>query len=281
MKKKFLTCIMALTLGTMMFTGCASKAEGAAGAEAKGVKITIVGSTTVAEPMEELVALYKEEGCPDNIEVQGNGSSAGIKAGIDKTADIGMASRELSDEEKSAGLTETIIAHDGIAVVVNPKNTVSDLTTEQIKDIFEGKITNWSEVGGADQAIVVIAREAGSGTRGAFEEIVGLIGEDKGSTIVQTALVSEGTGAVMGSVATKDASIGFVSEGYLDDTVKAVSIGGVECKVENVKDKTYPIARPLILVTQPDVKQEAQNVIDFILSDKGQEVISEKYITVK
>lgn len=303
MKRKFLACFAALTLGTMMFAGCsantgnenktneasttpatsaeASPEASSADTTRKGVKISIVGSTTIAEPMEKLVEAYKATGSPDNIEVQGNGSSAGIKAAIDGTADIGMASRELSEEEKGSGLVETVIAYDGIAVVVNPSNGVADLTKDQVKDIFEGKITNWSEVGGVDKDIIVVTREAGSGTRGAFEEILKLLDENKASTIVETALVSEGTGAVMATVATKDAAIGFVSEGYLDDTVKAVAIDGVECTVDNVKAGSYTISRPLILVAQPSIKAEAQEVIDFIVSDEGQKIMSDKYISIK
>jgi phosphate transport system substrate-binding protein len=301
MKKRLFSCIAALALGTMVFAGCASQGgttepaptETAAPAETPaetpaaedtkkdGVKISIVGSTTVAEPMEQLVAKYKELGSADNLEVQGVGSSAGIKAAIDGTADIGMSSRELKEEEKAEGLVETVIAYDGIAVVLHPSNGVEDLTKAQIKDIFEGTITNWSEVGGADQDIVVVTREAGSGTRGAFEEILKLLDENNGSTIVETAVVAEGTGAVMASVASKEASIGFVSEGFLDETVKPVKVDGVECTVENVKASTYSISRPLLLVTKPDVKAEAQAAIDFIIGDEGQAIMAEKYIPVK
>ena len=219
MKRKFLACFAALTLGTMMFAGCsantgnenktneasttpatsaeASPEASSADATRKGVKISIVGSTTIAEPMEKLVEAYKATGSPDNIEVQGNGSSAGIKAVADGTADMGMSSRELSEEEKGLGLTETVIAHDAIAVVVNTTNEVMNLTKEQIKDIYEGKITNWSQVGGKDENIIVVTREAGSGTRGAFEELLGLLTTDKASTIIDRALVSEGTGSIM------------------------------------------------------------------------------------
>ena len=303
MKRRLVACFAALTLGTMMFAGCASNTAsenegnepnatsvassqtksdtGTADQTRKGIKISIVGSTTITEPMEKLVEAYKKSGCPDKIEVQGNGSSAGIKATIDGTADIGMASRELSEEEKGAGLVETVIAYDGIAVIVNPKNGITGLTKVQIKDIFEGKITNWSEVGGIDQDIIVVTREAGSGTRSAFEEILKLLDENKASTIVGTALVSEGTGAVMATVATKEASIGFVSEGYLDDSIKSLAIDGVECTVDNVKSGSYIISRPLILVTKPDVKTQAQQIIDYIVGDEGQKIMSEKYISIK
>lgn len=294
MRKRLVSYLTMLALGCMMFTGCTSNsAQTTAQVQSKvevstqpeeakkeSVKISIVGSTTVAEPMEKLVEAYKETGNTDNIEVQGNGSSTGIKAAIDGTADIGMASRELSEEEKESGLIETVIAYDGIAVVLNPANTVDGLTTEQVKDIFEGKITNWSEVGGADQAIIVVTREAGSGTRGAFEEILKLLDDNKASTIVDTALVSEGTGAVMATVATKEAAIGFISLGYMDETVKSVTIDGVEPTVKTVKANEYKISRPLLLVSQPTIKAEAQGVIDFIIGDKGQEIMSEKYISI-
>ena len=301
MKKRLISCIAALALGTMVFAGCASNSAPApaaetpaAGAEAPkaeeakpaetskdGVKISIVGSTTVAEPMEKLAEKYKELGGIHNLEIQGVGSSAGVQAAIDGTADIGMSSRELKAEEQATGIVETVIAYDGIAAVVHPSNGVADLTKAQIKDIFEGTITNWKEVGGADQEIVVVTREAGSGTRGAFEEMLKLIDENKASTIVETAVVAEGTGAVMASVASKEASIGFVSEGYLNDTVKPLKVDGVECTVDNVKAGSYTISRPLILITQPDVKAEAQTVIDFILGDEGQKIMAEKYIPVK
>ena len=284
MKKKFLSCITLLILGTCAFTGCGSSTQDTPGeaVETKNsTKIAIVGSTTIAEPMEKLVAAYKETGNTDDIEVQGNGSSAGIKAAIDGTADIGMSSRELSEEEKASGLVETVIAYDGIAVVVNPANAETGLTQEEVKGIFEGTITNWSEVGGADQDIIVVTREAGSGTRSAFEEIVGLLDEAKASTITDTALVSDGTGAVMATVASKEAAIGFISLGYMDDTVKALEIDGVAPTTESVKSGEYKISRPLLLVATPSVKPEAQAVIDFITADAGQEIMSEKYISIK
>ncbi len=281
MKKRLFSCITVLALGTMVFAGCTSQDTTQTAESKKGsVKVSIVGSTTVAEPMEQLAAKYKELGSTDNVEIQGVGSSAGIKAAIDGTADIGMSSRELKEEEK-AGIVETVIAYDGIAVVVHPSNGVADLTKSQVKDIFEGVITNWKEVGGIDQDIVVVVREAGSGTRGAFEEILKLIDENKASTVVETAVVAEGTGAVMASVATKEAAIGFVSEGFLDETVKAVSVDGAAPTVENIKTSKYTISRPLILITKADIKAEAQAVIDFVLGDAGQKIMAEKYIPVK
>ncbi len=277
MKRKFMTVCTALALGAYMLTGCGSSTTGQV---KSGTKISIVGSTTVAQPMEKLVEVYKELGHTDDIEVQGNGSSAGIKATIEGTADIGMVSRELSEEEKGTGIIETVIAYDGIAVIVNPNNSVENLTNEQVKGIFEGTITNWREVGGSDQEIIVVTREAGSGTRSAFEEIIGLLDESKASTIVDTALVSEGTGAVMATVASKEAAIGFISLGYMDQTVKGLDINGVKPTTDTVKAGEYKISRPLLVVTQPTIKPEAQDVIEFITSEKGQEIMAEKYISI-
>lgn len=273
MKKKFLLSLAVLTMGTMVFTGC--------GSSSSGTKVSVVGSTTVAEPMEKLAEKYKEVQPEVTVEVQGNGSSAGIKAVADGTADIGMSSRELSESEQSLGLTETVMAHDGIAIVVNPANGVSDLTMAQVKDIYEGKITNWSQVGGVDQDIIVVTREAGSGTRSAIEEIVGLQDSDKASTIVDTALVGEGTGSIMATVASKEAAIGYISLGYMDDTVKAVAIDGTMPSEETVKAGEYKISRPLLVLTKADNTDEnVQNFVNYIVSEEGQEVVADKYISV-
>ena len=273
MKKKLLVCITGLMIGTMALTGCGSSS-------AKGNKISIVGSTTVAEPMEQLASKYKETVTDANIEVQGNGSSAGIKAVAEGTADIGMSSRELSEEEKGLGLTETVIAHDGIAVVVNTTNEVADLTKEQIKDSYEGKITNWSEVGGKDADIIVVTREAGSGTRGAFEELLGLLTSDKASTIIDTALVGEGTGSIMATVASKENAIGYISLGYMDETVKPVTVEGVKPSSEAVLAGEYTISRPLLLLTSDKTSAEAKAFLDYIVGTEGQSIMAEKYIPI-
>ena len=273
MKKKLLLCIAGVMIGTMVLTGCGSSSS-------KGPKVSIVGSTTVSEPMEQLAEKYKETVPDANIEVQGNGSSAGIKAVADGTADMGMSSRELSVEEKGLGLTETVIAHDAIAVVVNTTNEVTNLTKEQIKDIYEGKITNWSQVGGKDENIIVVTREAGSGTRGAFEELLGLLTTDKASTIIDRALVSEGTGSIMATVASKENAIGYISLGYRNETVKLVEVDGVMPSAETVLANEYMISRPLLLLTSNNTSDEAKALLDYIVGAEGQSVIAEKYIPI-
>lgn len=273
MKNKLLLCIAGVMIGTMALTGCGSSSS-------KGPKVSIVGSTTVSEPMEQLAEKYKETVPDANIEVQGNGSSAGIKAVADGTADMGMSSRELSEEEKGLGLTETVIAHDAIAVVVNTTNEVTNLTKEQIKDIYEGKITNWSQVGGKDENIIVVTREAGSGTRGAFEELLGLLTTDKASTIIDRALVSEGTGSIMATVASKENAIGYISLGYRNETVKLVEVDGVMPSAETVLANEYMISRPLLLLTSNNTSDEAKALLDYIVGAEGQSVIAEKYIPI-
>lgn len=191
-----------------------------------------------------------------------------------------MSSRELKDDEKSS-LEEVVIALDGIAVVINPENTVTNLTKDQIKEIFQGKITNWKDVGGPDEPIVVVSREEGAGTRDAFEELMGLV-EDKITTVSESALIADGNGAVKQNVSTKKAAIGYLSLGAVDDSVKSVTVDGVEATEENVQNGTYGIKRPFILVTKGAPSDEAGKFIDFILSSEGQKLVAEEgYVTVK
>ncbi|MGL4363417.1 MAG: phosphate ABC transporter substrate-binding protein PstS family protein [Cellulosilyticaceae bacterium] len=290
MKNKLKVSLIAMMLGGVVFVGCSNSNGGTESTtspnndtQTKSVKITAVGSTTVQVPMEELANTYKEIKPNVVVEVQGVGSSAGVKAANEKTADIGMVSRALKKEEEEYGLETTEIAFDGIAVMINPANGVESLTTEEIKNIFEGNITNWSEVGGNDQAIIVVTREDGSGTRGAFEEMVGLKEkrDDKEiSTITQSALVADGNGTIRAQVASKEGAIGYISLGFLDDTVKAVAVDEVAATVETVKNGTYTISRPLLILTQPNPSEDVAEFVSYILSDEGQEVVSEKYIPV-
>lgn len=197
--------------------------------------ITINGSTSVNEVMESkkekmgLVEAYQQVNPDVKVKVSPTGSSDGIKAASIKTADIGMTSRNLNPEEK-VGLTETVIALDGIALIVHPDNPVTDLTTQQLSDIYLGKITNWSEVGGEDLEISVVARESGSGTRGAFEELLGI--KDK---MVDNATQFNGTGAIKAEVAQNKHAIGYISEGAIDDTIKPLKVNGIEPTVEIFK----------------------------------------------
>lgn len=290
MKKIFIMLALVFALSAL-FTAC-GKADGTKdtnpsndGAQAEG-SINVIGSTSV-EPIANMLAEAYIETNPDaEIPVQGIGSSEGIKAVNEGTADIGTSSRELKDEEKAWGLTEHVIALDGIAVIVNPSNGISDLTKDQIAKVFKGEIKNWKEIGGDDKEIVVFNREAGSGTRGAFEELLKLEEKQpdgtKKSLIRDDALVMESTGGIKTSVASNDAAIGYISLGVLDNTVKALKVDGIEATVDNVKAETYTVFRPFLMVTKGEPKPLAKAFIDYILSADGQKIVEEeKFIPVK
>ena len=260
--KKFvsimLTAVMAL--GLVACTGNGSLSG----------KVATDGSTS----MEKVIGALKEtfEGDNPGVEVTYNptGSGSGIKAVQEGRCDIGLSSRALKDAEKEQGLVGTVLAYDGIAVIVNPENTADDLTIEQIAAIYTGEITNWSEVGGADAEIVLIGREAGSGTRSGFEEIVGV--ED----LCQYRQELTSTGDVITAVSQNPSAIGYASLASVKDTVRAIKVGGVTPSDETVKNESYAIQRPFVLVTKEGVElsETAKAFFDFITSEAAREVIT-------
>ncbi|MGC9393512.1 MAG: phosphate ABC transporter substrate-binding protein PstS family protein [Anaerolineae bacterium] len=245
-----------------------------------GQHISVAGSTTV-QPLAEKLAEEFAAANPDvKIDVAGGGSSAGVKAAGDGTADIGAASREIKDEEKTTYPDIVIfeIARDGIAVVVHPEVPIDTLTKDQVRDIFAGVITNWSEVGGENQPITVISREEGSGTRGAFEEMV--MGDD--AAITDQAIFQDSNGKVRTTVASTPNSIAYLSFGYLDDSVYAVAIDSVEATEANALSGAYPVVRPLNMVTLGEPTGVVKTWLDWIISDAGQEIVTEQgYLAVK
>lgn len=277
MKKKILAGVMAavMLIGAVALTGCGSKS----GTDANSV--VIAGSTSV-QPLSETMAQVYMENNPDvTIEVQGGGSGQGIKSIQEGIADIGSLSREVKEDEAASVADEYVIAKDGVAVVVNTDVTVDNLTIEQIKGIYTGEIKNWSEVGGEDKDIVVVSREEGSGTRGAFTEITGVAEDDVDNTTTD-ALIQSSTGAVKETVSTTPASIGYVSLGALDDAVKAVKVEDVEATVDNVLSGEYKIQRPFVYVVNDQMTDAAKAFIDFALSDEGQVIVEENgFIPVK
>ena len=248
----------------------ADPAESAdAATELKG-EIMVTGSTSAEPLVSALADLFMEKNPGVTIAVQGNGSSAGIKAATDGSAALGMSSRELKDEEKGS-ITPTTLCMDGIAVVVNKENTVANLTKDQIAQIFKGEITNWKDLGGADEEIAVYGREAGSGTRGAFEELVGV--EDACKYLNEYS----STGDVIGNVASNPSAIGYASLSAVGDNVKAVKVNGVECSEATVQDGTYEIQRPFVMITKDgtQLSDAAQAFLDFAMSADAASLIAQ------
>lgn len=257
-------------------TGCgsstssaAASSESAAASSASGLNGTVAtgGSTSMEKVMSALQEAYAEKEPDVTVTYDPTGSGAGITGATDKTLDIGLSSRKLKDGE--TGVTATTIALDGIAIIVNNANPVQDLTIDQIAKIATGEVTNWKDVGGEDAPIVLIGREAGSGTRDGFESIVGVT--DK----CQYAQELTSTGAVITGVAANNGAIGYASLSALKDTVKAVTVEGVACTEETVLDSTYKIQRPFNFVTNDSVtpSDAVQSFIDFATSAEAADLI--------
>lgn len=287
--KKFISILLAVVMAFSLIacsttnndTTTANNNNGAAdttadevGETTNAAKLSGTVSTDGSTSMKSVIGALSEMfmGMNKDVEVTYNptGSSSGIQAVQEGRCDIGLSSRALKDEEKESGLIETVLAYDGIAVIVNLENTIENLTVEQIADIFTGRITNWSEVGGNDAEIVLIGREAGSGTRGGFEEIVGV--ED----LCQYRQELSSTGDVITAVSQNPGAIGYASLAAVKDTVKAVSVNDVVPSDETVKDETYAIQRPFVLVTKEGVELSgtAQAFFEYITSAEANEVIS-------
>ncbi|HML37964.1 MAG TPA: phosphate ABC transporter substrate-binding protein [Bacillota bacterium] len=289
--KKILSISLVIILAFAMLAGCGAKDSGTdsdsgnGAAEVTGTVVT-AGSTSVQPLSEELAAAFMDANPGITVEVQGGGSGQGIKAIEEKIADFGALSRGVKDEEKASVAQQYEIAKDGVAVIVNPETKVGDLTLDQIRKIYTGEIKNWKEVGGDDAPIVVVSREEGSGTRGAFTEITKvMVKNEAGEEIDQTtkdALVQGSTGAVMQTVASTPNTIGYVSLGSLADTVKALKVEGVAPSVDTVLSGEYKIQRPFIYITGGDLSEAAQKYIDFVMSDEGQSIVEENgFIKVK
>jgi phosphate transport system substrate-binding protein len=248
-----------------------------------GTAITVSGSTSVTNVMEVLGETYKQA-TNKNVEVQGTGSSAGIRAAKDGTSMIGMSSRDIKDSEKTADTKEIVIARDGIAVTTNNQNPVQNLTKAEISKIYRGEIKNWNEVGGENTPIVVVTRDAASGTRGAFEDIMGLkrkVNDMDVSAITASAQVGNGNGMIKTIVANNPYAIGYISLGSVDDSLNALSVDGFQANDANIATGDYAIARPFIVMVKQDVAPQANQFIDYILSEDGQKVVTEQgYISV-
>ena len=248
-----------------------SAEEEAAPADLEG-SITMAGSTSMEKFANALAESFMEVYPNVTVQAEFTGSSAGIEAVLAGQCDIGNSSRNLTEDEIAKGAAENIVAIDGIAIVTDAANTVSDLTKDQLIAIYSGETTNWSDLGGADQPIVVVGREAGSGTRGAFEEILGL--EDA----CKYANELDSTGAVMEKVASTPGAIGYVSLDVLDDTVKALTLEGVEANEENIKSGDYFLSRPFVMATKGAIEEQSeliQALFDYVYSEEGDALIQD------
>lgn len=272
MKKVIAMCLsLVMCFGLLAGCGGSDETNNETNNETKlaGV-VNTDGSTSMEKVVKGLAELFMEENSGVTVNYSGTGSGAGVEAAVSGTADIGLASRSLKDEEKAKGAVEHIVALDGVAVVVHPGNTVNDLTVEQIAQIFTGEITNWSQLGGTDAPIAVYGREAGSGTRGAFEEIV-----DVEDACVYVNEYSS-TGDMVGSVAGNPNAIGYASLSAVNDTVKALKVNGVDCTEDTIKDGSYSIQRPFVMITREGVELSpaAQAFLDYALSTEAAEIIA-------
>ncbi len=262
MKKITLIAIIFIVAGITLLSGVGSHE-----------RIDIVGSTSVQPVVEKLVEDYKKTNPDAHINVQGGGSSVGIKSAQDGIADIGTSSKSLKNDEKQ-GLTEYTLGQDGIVIAVNSKNPVNDLSKEELKGIFSGKIDNWNQVGGSDGKINVITREAGSGTLDAFESIV--MGKD--TKMKSDVVVQSSTESVKQSVKQDENAIGFVSFAHITSDVKSLSVEGVSPSTETIADGSYELQRPFLFLIKGSPSGDLKEFIDWINGPNGQKILNEEKI---
>ncbi len=249
-------------------TGCGSTEANAAKLSGK---ISLAGSTSMEKLCEAMSESFMEANPEITVTVEYTGSSAGVESLVQGSVDVGNASRGLKDGEKESGAVENIVAIDGIAVITDKNNTVKDVTTEQLVSIYTGEVSNWSELGGNDEAIVVIGREAGSGTRGAFEELLEI--ED----ICAYAQELDSTGAVLAKVASTPGAIGYISLDAADDSIQSIALNGVAATEENIVAGQYQLSRPFVMATMGEIAEQSELVqawFDYIHSEDGQAVIT-------
>jgi phosphate transport system substrate-binding protein len=255
--------LLALCVGV----GCVRKSENT---------ITLAGSTAFQPFAEKLAEQYLATHKDVKINVQGGGSAVGVQAALASSAEIGMADLLTLPEEAKA-LTSTVVARDGIAIIVHPTNPLVDLTAAQARAVFSGAITNWKDLGGPDKTIRIISREEGSGTRKSFQKLV--LGDAK---LSPNALFQNSNGTIREAVASNPDAIGYLSIGLVDKRVKSVSYSGVAATNANVKNSTYPLARPIFFLTKGEVRPGAKAFIDYILSESAQKILEkEGLISVK
>lgn len=275
--KKLLAVALTATLSLATLAGCGagsssngSSDDGSKSGKELSGKIQLAGSTSMEKMCGALMEAFMEKYPNITVTTEYTGSGAGIESVTSGSVDIGNASRALSDKEKSAGIEENVVAIDGIAMITDKNNKVTNVTKQQLTDIYTGKITNWKDLGGADEAIVVIGRESASGTRGAFEELLSV--KDKCAYAQEL----DSTGAVLAKVAATPGAIGYVSLDVVDKTVIALKLDGVEATEANIKAGKYLLSRPFVMATKGAVSSQnelVQEWFNFVKSEDGKKVI--------
>ena len=291
MKKKILSLLVAASMMTFGLAGCGSTDTGNTDASSDANQstdtttdagtsdassdlsgaISLAGSTSMEKLCEALSESFMEKYPNISVTVEYTGSGAGLESLAAGSVDIGNASRHLKEEETSAGAVENVVAIDGIAVITDKDNEVTDVSVEDLAKIYKGEITNWSELGGQDEAIVVIGREAGSGTRDAFEELLDV------ADACQYAQELDSTGGVLAKVAATPGAIGYVSLDVVDDTIQTVSLDGVAPTEENILAGDYLLSRPFVMATNGEISEQnelVQTWFDYVNSEDGKNVIS-------
>ena len=238
----------------------------AAGCGKPRENITLAGSTAFQPFAEKLADQYMSTRPDVAVTIQGGGSALGIQSALSGAAQVGMADLVALPKEADA-LKNIVVARDGIAVVLNPANAVAGLTMEQVRGIFSGAIKNWKEVGGADHAIAVISREAGSGTRTSFEQIIG------GVTLTPDALIQDSNGTIRETVANDAHAVGYLSHGLINEKIKPVTIDGLACSEKDIMSGSYKLVRPVFLVYKADITPACQAFLDYLLSAEAQELL--------
>lgn len=283
MRKKLISTLCSLGVAALALTGCGGGGDAGSDTKDSGNQeaktesseelsgtLTLAGSTSMEKLCEAMSESFMEKNPGVTVTVEYTGSSAGLESLASGSVNIGNASRNLKDEEKSTGAVENVVAIDGIAAITDKTNTVKDLSAEDLAKIYSGQIKNWSELGGKKESIVVIGREAGSGTRDAFEELLEVADKCK------YAQELDSTGAVLAKVASTPGAIGYVSLDVVDDSVNAISVDGVQPTEEEILAGKYLLSRPFVMATKGEVSQQSEIIkawFDYIGSEEGKEII--------
>ncbi|HNX36149.1 MAG TPA: phosphate ABC transporter substrate-binding protein [Kiritimatiellia bacterium] len=251
-------CCACAAVGTLWLTGCGKPRE----------NITMAGSTAFQPFAEKLADQYMNAHPEVAITIQGGGSALGIQSALSGTAQIGMADLVTLPKEAEA-MKSMVVARDGIAVVFNPANAVTALTMEQVRGLFSGTIKNWKEIGGADHTVAVISREAGSGTRTSFEQIIG------GVSLTPDALIQDSNGTIRETVANDTHAVGYLSHGLINERIKPVTVDGYSCTEKDIMDGNYRLVRPVYLVYKDQVSPACHAFLDYMLSSEAQNLLHE------